>query len=162
MLSWTQNRLTPEQRDFLAGLPDRHTEEGVTLAHGSLRPSLELVEYVLGIDDALGSFAHLGTELGFVGHSHRQAGFESSGDRVREISVTAVPIRLEPGARYLINPGSVGLPRDGRVSAAYAWIDLEARELVYARAEYEAAPVVREIRRLGFDEFCPSAIMAST
>jgi len=154
MLSWTDAQLDGSQRAYLAGLPRRHCEGHLTLAHGSLRSPLEQIEYVLDIEAAQGSFDRLDTWIGLLGHAHIQSGFVQDRHGISRLDASETTIPLDLESRYLINPGSVGLPRDGDTRAAYAWLDLDAGSLGFGRAAYDAAPVARAMRDLGFDTLC--------
>ncbi|MBU0595782.1 metallophosphatase family protein [Candidatus Bipolaricaulota bacterium] len=160
MLSWTYDQLTSDHRGYLAALPERFEDALFTIAHGSLRAPL--VEFVLEPEEARDSFALLGSRIGFLGHSHIQSGFAQSLHRVSAVPAASHTVSLDPHSRYLINPGSVGMPRDGDTTAAYAWLDLAAGCLTYARAPYDATSVAAAIRNLGFNDVCPSSLLASS
>ena len=159
MLSWTLDRLTDERREFLKGLPDRHDEEAFALVHGSFRAPMW--EYILDPDCARASFERFSAPLGLVGHSHLQSAYADDG------SIAARPadgvLRLDPGVRYVVNPGSVGMPRDGDRRAAYAIIDLDAgRPAVrFGRAAYDTREIDARMRELGFNGICSLAMVPS-
>lgn len=157
MLSWTYERLSSDHHAYLRALPERLEDAMFAIAHGSLRAPL--VEYVLETDDARDNFALLGSRIGFLGHSHIQAGFAQSRAHVSAVPVARRTAPLDPKSRCLINPGSVGMPRDGDTAAAYAWVDLHAGRLTYGRAPYDAGSVAATIRNLGFDGVCPSLLL---
>jgi diadenosine tetraphosphatase ApaH/serine/threonine PP2A family protein phosphatase len=95
------------------------------------------------------SFPLFDRPLGLFGHSHIQGGFIQEGERVSSLDPTDGTIDLLPGARYLINPGSVGQPRDGDPRAAYAIVDLQEGRVRFKRVRYDVDLVTREIRRAG-------------
>jgi diadenosine tetraphosphatase ApaH/serine/threonine PP2A family protein phosphatase len=111
------------------------------LVHGS--PHDE-DEYVVSLGDALAPLITLSTPLTFFGHTHLQGGFfvsDSSADGLRPEYQTvgraeSVALQLKPGARYLINPGSVGQPRDGDWRAAFAVFDTDAQLVHFHRTPY--------------------------
>jgi len=154
MLSWTAAQLDASQRAYLADLPRWHCEGHLTLAHGSLRSPLEQIEYVLDVEAARGSFDQLDTWIGLLGHAHIQSGFVQDRHGVSTLPVGEACIPLDAESHYLINPGSVGLPRDNDARAAYVWLDLGARSLSFGRAAYDVASVARAMRDLGFDTLC--------
>lgn len=142
---WTRDQLTPEHHEWLRSLPQGPLSlEGfpqVQLVHGS--PDDEDA-YVVSLADALVPLLALTTPLTFLGHTHLQGGFfanGSSADGFRPEYRTvgqaeSVSLQLKPGTRYLINPGSVGQPRDGDWRAAFALFDTEAQIVHFHRAPY--------------------------
>jgi predicted phosphodiesterase len=142
---WTRNQLTPENLDWLRGLPQGPVSlpdfPQVQLVHGS--PNDE-DEYVVSLGDALAPLITLTIPLTFFGHTHLQGGFfanGSSADGFRPEYRTvgqpeSVPLQLKAATRYLINPGSVGQPRDGDWRAAFALFDSEAQIIHFHRTPY--------------------------
>jgi len=142
---WTRNELTPENLDWLRDLPQGPVSlpdfPEVQLVHGS--PNDE-DEYVVSLGDALAPLITLASPLTFFGHTHLQGGFfvnDSSADGFRPEYRTvgqaeSVALQLKPHARYLINPGSVGQPRDGDWRAAFALFDTEAQIVHFHRTPY--------------------------
>ena len=111
------------------------------LVHGS--PNDE-DEYVVSLGDALGSLITVAVPLTFFGHTHLQGGFfanEAGADGFRPEYKTvgqteSVSLQLKPDARYMINPGSVGQPRDGDWRAAFAMFDSDAWIVTFYRVPY--------------------------
>jgi diadenosine tetraphosphatase ApaH/serine/threonine PP2A family protein phosphatase len=142
---WTRDQLTPEHHEWLQSLPQGPLSlEGfpqVQLVHGS--PGDEDA-YIVSIGDALVPLLALSTPLTFFGHTHLQGGFfanGSSADGFRPEYRTvgqaeSVSLQLKPDTRYMINPGSVGQPRDGDWRAAFALFDTEAQVAHYHRTPY--------------------------
>jgi predicted phosphodiesterase len=142
---WTRNELTPKNLEWLRGLPQGPVSlpdfPEVQLVHGS--PSDE-DEYVVSLGDALAPLITLTIPLTFFGHTHLQGGFfanGSSADGFRPEYQTvgqpeSVSLQLKPDTRYLINPGSVGQPRDGDWRAAFALFDTDAQVVHFHRTPY--------------------------
>ena len=142
---WTRNELSPENLEWLRALPHGPVPlpdfPDVQLVHGS--PNDE-DEYVVSLGDALAPLISLDTPLTFFGHTHLQGGFfanGSSADGFRPEYRTvgqaeSVALQLKPDARYMINPGSVGQPRDGDWRAAFALYDSEAKIVHFHRTPY--------------------------
>jgi predicted phosphodiesterase len=142
---WTRKELTPANLDWLHALPQGPVSlpdfPNVQLVHGS--PNDE-DEYVVSLGDALAPLITLTNPLTFFGHTHLQGGFfanGSSADGFRPEYRTVgqpenVPLQLKPSTRYLINPGSVGQPRDGDWRAAFALFDSEAQIVHFHRTPY--------------------------
>jgi predicted phosphodiesterase len=114
---WTRRALLPENRAYLESLPRGPLPyQGVDLVHGS--PADE-DEYVVTIADAAPLLAALEAPLTFFGHTHKQGGFLRKRRMMGPLPAKPT-IELEPDYFYLVNPGSVGQPRDGDPRAAYA------------------------------------------
>lgn len=142
---WTREQLTPENLAWLHALPQGPVTipavEGVNLVHGS--PNDE-DEYVVSLGDAIAPLITLTAPLTFFGHTHLQGGFfanGSSADAFRPEYRTVgqaetVSMQLKSDARYLINPGSVGQPRDGDWRAAFALFDVDKQTVQFHRTPY--------------------------
>jgi diadenosine tetraphosphatase ApaH/serine/threonine PP2A family protein phosphatase len=142
---WTRNELTPENLDWLRALPHGPVPlpdfPQVQLVHGS---PIDEDEYVVSLGDALAPLITFTAPLTFFGHTHLQGGFfanHSSADGFQPGYRTvgraeSVSFQLEPSARYLINPGSVGQPRDGDWRAAFALFDTDAQVVHFHRTPY--------------------------
>lgn len=155
---WTMEHLTPANRTYLRELPQgpRLVDESLVLVHGSPRDE---DEYVSSMKEVSQIFSFLsGMDVSglpfFFGHTHVQGAFVRLGGRIRGISspLTPIPevrIALESDAGYLINPGSVGQPRDGDPRAAYAIFDSAAREVELRRVPYDHLATERKIAAAG-------------
>ena len=129
---WTQQALTVENSDYIRQLPKGPlTLEGFELVHGS---PYDEDEYVLAADEANQAFTYLERRLTFFGHTHVQGGFIWNHSRVETIPRPALTsdrhvIEIDAACAYLVNPGSVGQPRDGDPRAAYVLYDSDASML---------------------------------
>ena len=152
LLVWTEKVLTADNMDFLRSLPQSTKVRGeVTLAHGS--PRDPLWEYVLTTLTARLNFDHFDTPFCFIGHSHIQSMFHlnEENDRVTlEFIKLNRPIPLTP--RMILNPGSVGQPRDRDPRAAYAIYDTGTRQWESRRVEYNVSEVQQRLRESGLPE----------
>ena len=138
---WTRGALTPDNWSYLEHLPqgplrvipNGAPDGGFDLVHGS---PLDEDEYLVGVEDVqfLGDF--LDTKLTFFGHTHLQGGFLLGPKRVKRFMPDRV-LQLEPDYYYLVNPGSVGQPRDGDPRAAYALYSPQDRTVEYGRVPYD-------------------------
>ncbi len=138
--------------DFLRSLPQSTKVRGeVTMAHGS--PRDPLWEYVLNTLTARLNFDHFDTPFCFIGHSHIQSMFQLNEDNdtvtLESVKVNR-PILLTP--RMMLNPGSVGQPRDRDPRAAYAIYETESREWESRRVEYNVEEVQQRLREAGLPE----------
>lgn len=142
---WTRDQLTAEHHKWLHSLPQGPVPlEGFPRAHLVHGSPDDEDAYVVSIGDALVPLLALSTPLTFFGHTHLQGGFfanGSSADGFRPEYRTVgqaetVSLQLKQGTRYLINPGSVGQPRDGDWRAAFALFDTEAQVIHFHRTPY--------------------------
>ncbi|MBL8061476.1 MAG: metallophosphoesterase family protein [Anaerolineales bacterium] len=144
--------MSASNMDFIRSLPAKSKVRGeATIAHGS--PRDPLWEYILNSLTARLNFDHFDTPWCFVGHSHIQSVFikDESSDKVTvEQTKPDVTIQLHP--KLILNPGSVGQPRDRDPRAAYAIYDSEARTWTPKRVMYNIAEVQDRIRAAGLPE----------
>ena len=147
---WTMGRLTPANLRYVRNLPQGplQIEEGLAICHGS---PLDEDQYVFSDVDAYEIFSRYSMPLVFFGHTHIPSLFSLEG---RRLGVTALrgesgTIHLDPEGRYLINPGSIGQPRDRDPRAAYMTYDSRRRVVRWYRMEYPIAEAQHRIRRAG-------------
>jgi predicted phosphodiesterase len=148
---WNAAQLTDDDRAFLRGLERTAVRAPFSLAHGSMHDPVW--EYVITTLAALHQFAAMTTPYGFVGHTHMPLVIVES----REDQATLGPV-TEPRDgdlqrlgenRLVLNPGSVGQPRDGDSRAAYAILDSEALTVRFHRVEYAIERTQREMADAG-------------
>jgi diadenosine tetraphosphatase ApaH/serine/threonine PP2A family protein phosphatase len=148
---WNGEQLTPENRAWLETLPAATPiDNRFTLAHGS--PREPVWEYLLMPDQALANFELFNQQVCFIGHSHVQLGFSlhAGFDRVeRFLPDSGHTLRLAANTRYLINPGSVGQPRDQDPRAAYAILDTDADTIRFNRVDYNIEKTQRQMVEAG-------------
>jgi diadenosine tetraphosphatase ApaH/serine/threonine PP2A family protein phosphatase len=148
---WTQGVLDAEPRAFLEALAARSAREGIGLYHAS--PRDPVWEYVLSSEVAFASMLAAPESTVLVGHSHVALAFALAGDRVLGgLAPDRTELDLGEAERWLLNPGSVGQPRDGDPDAAYLVLDLDARRAVFRRVPYAVATTQEEIRERGLPE----------
>jgi diadenosine tetraphosphatase ApaH/serine/threonine PP2A family protein phosphatase len=147
---WTRDVLASEARELLDRLEPQGSAHGVALYHGSARDPVW--EYVLSDEGALATLELADAPLVLVGHSHVALKVVQSGDELAG-GVAPADTELEfGGVRALLNPGSVGQPRDGDPRAAFLLLDLEAQRASFRRVEYDVERTQREIRDAGLPE----------
>ncbi len=145
---WTHHQLTPGNREYIAALPKGPISvENFQVMHGA---PLDEDEYMVQAADAGQAFPYLETSLGFFGHTHLQGGFEWTRSHIRVIprpgpGETEFVLELDPDCAYLINPGSVGQPRDADPRAAYVLYDPEDKYIVYRRTPYDISAAQEKI-----------------
>jgi diadenosine tetraphosphatase ApaH/serine/threonine PP2A family protein phosphatase len=146
--AWTIGVLEPESRAFLESLEPQGEREGVGLFHAS--PRDPVWEYVLSPGIAYAGMAATPQDLVLVGHSHVALHFRLS-DTMLVPAADGTHLGLV-GDRWLLNPGSVGQPRDGDPRAAWLLLDLDARRAAFRRVEYDVEKTQAEIRERGLPE----------
>ena len=147
---WTRAVLEPEAQELLDTLEPQGAAHGVALFHGSARDPTW--EYVLSDEAAFVTIALANVPLVLVGHSHVALQIVLSGEDIGG-GVAPAGTELElGGVQALLNPGSVGQPRDSDPRAAYLLLDLDARLASFRRVEYDVARTQREIREAGLPE----------
>ncbi|MBP1642270.1 MAG: putative phosphoesterase [Acidobacteria bacterium] len=143
---WTAEHLRPANLRFVRELPRGPVDlpEGLTICHGS---PLDEDQYVFSIFEAWDIFGSYPADVIFFGHTHVPSMFVMRGreTRVALLHGTTGTIRIQPGERYLVNPGSVGQPRDRDPRAAYMTYDSKTRTVRWYRIPY---PVERAQQRI--------------
>lgn len=150
-VEWTADRIQPKTRDWLAALPLRAQNEPFTLVHGS--PRDPTWEYVYSAGVARANMALFETPHCLVGHTHVPLVFRQRGSKVEGVNVKE-GMSLALGAeRLVINPGSVGQPRDGDPRSSALLIDTDAGDgtatLAWHRVEYPIETVQKLMDQVG-------------
>lgn len=157
---WTAHQLTDDEVTYLAGLPEVRTVGDFTHVHGSLRDPV--MEYLISEPAALATFALLATPFCLVGHSHYPLVWTEHGSGAGvALLETGAPLVLDAGQRLIVNPGSVGQPRDGDWRASYLLYDSDVGDagiLEHRRVEYDIATAQRKIRAAGLPESLASRL----
>ena len=166
---WTAARLSADDLAWLSQLPQVAQTGAFTMAHGSLRDPI--MEYLISAPAAAATFARLPTPFCLVGHSHYpllwtenaasgrpaatplhpEDAADSSPPTLSLLAPTQ-PIPLDTARRMIINPGSVGQPRDGDPRASYLIYDDHAAILHHRRVDYDIAAAQTRIRAAGLPE----------
>jgi predicted phosphodiesterase len=154
---WTREQLTARNLGALRELPEGPIEiAGCQLVHGSPRDE---DEYIVEAHEALPAFEAASSPVVFFGHTHLQGGFMiTATGQLQEIQCYSIEdgcvlsLSLEQDGRYLINPGSVGQPRDHDWRAAFAILDSDERQVEYYRTGYDVAETQRKMKAAGLPE----------
>ncbi len=141
---WTKGVLEPDARDFLAALEPTASRAGAALAHGS--PRDPVWEYVLSPRAAAAAFAATEELLVLVGHSHAQLALTGTEERVTGGAARAGDVVELGSGRQLLNPGSVGQPRDGDARAAWLVIEAAPGRATFRRTDYPIERTQAEMR----------------
>lgn len=149
-VDWTRAQLKPEHLAWLSALPQGPlATDGVVLVHGALQDE---DEYVFTPAQALDGLLDSTAEVTFFGHTHHQGGFSYQDSQLEVLQIrpraseSFAALRIEQPRRYLLNPGSIGQPRDGDARAAFAIADLEHQTVEFWRVPYDVAAVQERMR----------------
>jgi len=143
---WTMDHLSRRGKDYLEGLPLVFENPVLTMAHGTLHNPAEFIYMMTGAD-AMHTFEVLKTPVCFVGHSHVPGVFVLRDGRIFYSDNSRM--KLEKGAQYIVNVGSVGQPRDNDNRACYCIYDPEKQEVELRRVEYDIKRAQDKIMEAG-------------
>jgi predicted phosphodiesterase len=146
-IGWTSQAIDENARAYLGSLPEVRREGELTAVHGS--PRDPTWEYITGPDVASANLASFDTRICLHGHTHVPIVFRADEGSVEMVSATpGAPITISAG-RLLLNPGSVGQPRDGDPASSYVVIDTEAGSAEFRRVSYDVDRTQRLMRDAG-------------
>jgi predicted phosphodiesterase len=153
---WTLDVLTPAHREWLASLPEGpiDVDEVVEICHGS---PFDEDAYIFDELDAVRALKVSNRPLCLFGHTHYPVTFELSADSFDNVGSASGPqaqvqVPMKPGCKYLINPGSVGQPRDGDPRAAYAIVDTKLRRVELYRIRYAVEDAQTKVMKAGLPD----------
>jgi predicted phosphodiesterase len=150
---WTRKKLTPDNRSYLTRLPQGPlmVDGEVMVSHGT---PIDEDAYIFSDYDAYEVFQVMDFKLCFFGHTHLPVIYAVSNQRLYTFRPTGdrVKVELVGGFKYLINPGSVGQPRDKNPQASYAIYDSEKRTVTFKRVEYSITKAQGKILRAGLPQ----------
>ena len=155
-MEWTRTAISAQTVDWLRGLPERRTIDAFELVHGS--PREPLWEYVTSSSIARDSLAVLSEPIGLHGHTHVPVAFLEEGNDVERFSPRDGSTLDLRGRRALVNPGSVGQPRDGDPRASYLVLDTATASVAWHRVAYDIEPVQAAMRAAGLPGFLVSRL----
>jgi predicted phosphodiesterase len=155
-VDWTRAQLKPDHLAWLAGLPQGPlATDGIVLVHGALQDE---DEYVFTPAQALDGLLDSTAAVTFFGHTHHQGGFSYQDSQLEVLQIRPRPsepfaaLQIDEPRRYLLNPGSIGQPRDGDPRAAFAIADLDHRIVEFWRVPYDIAAVQERMRNAKLPE----------
>jgi predicted phosphodiesterase len=146
-MEWTRTMVSAPTVTWLRDLPERLTVEGCELVHGSLREPIW--EYVTSVPVARANLAVLGSPIGLNGHTHIPIAFVEQDGRIDVVGPGHGSELELRGRRALLNPGSVGQPRDGDPDASYAIFDPGEGRISWHRVAYDIGGVQAAMRSVG-------------
>lgn len=148
VIAWTRRHLDAEESAWLRALPLSRIVAGFTLVHSTL----DLPErwgYVFDLLDAEAHFSYQTTTLCFHGHTHVPLVFEKRNEVIRS---EALRFTTAFGAKYFVNVGSVGQPRDGDPRCSYVVYVPKIREIQFRRVAYDVETAAEKVRGAGLPE----------
>ena len=153
-IEWTMGRISGATRDWLTDLPETVEEGSFTLVHGS--PRDPVWEYILTPDIAADNRASFDTPHCLFGHTHLPMAYREAGSGMGTIRTRAGDVLELDDRRTMLNPGSVGQPRDGIPTASWLLLDTDALTAAWHRTEYDIARTQAAMRDAGL----PSRLIA--
>jgi predicted phosphodiesterase len=149
-MEWTRERIGDTTREWLAALPMRHTEATFGMVHGS--PREPLWEYIVSVPVARANLALLTTPIGLFGHTHLPMVFVEDDGTVEQVEPGHGSTFALNGRKALINPGSVGQPRDGIPTAGHMVLDTDEARCTWYRTAYDIGAVQVAMRDAGLPD----------
>jgi predicted phosphodiesterase len=155
---WTQSELTEENLLWLRAVPQGPLQAAEAVCvHGS---PLNEDQYILSMRDAWAPLQQMVEIITFFGHTHLQGGFSQKGHDWHEIKpryhtrngAESWTMAIPEGTRHLVNPGSVGQPRDHDWRAAFAIYDTDSKEIIFQRVPYDLTAAQGRILMAGLPE----------
>jgi predicted phosphodiesterase len=149
---WTLQALSADNAEYIRKLPKGPLiVNGFQVVHGS---PFDEDEYVIAASEASNAFGYLEKRLAFFGHTHVQGGFIWNRSRVETIMRPSADsgsevLEIDQECAYLVNPGSVGQPRDGDPRAGYVLYDSDANRVNYCRVGYDIHGAQKKIQEAG-------------
>jgi diadenosine tetraphosphatase ApaH/serine/threonine PP2A family protein phosphatase len=151
-MEWTRRAISKSTVEWLTALPERQLEGECTLVHGS--PRDPTWEYITSVPVARANLAVLTTRYGLHGHTHVPIAFREDDGRVEAITPGMGSVLPLDERTLLLNPGSVGQPRDGEPTAAWMVLDTDAQTCTWNRVAYD----VRTVQRAMLDAGLPARL----
>jgi len=144
---WTRGTLTRDNKDYLLDLPDKREIEDLLIVHGAIS---DPDKYIFSEGDTLREFELMkNCNICFFGHTHVRVFYVLTDDEIRGFYDDG--LRINKDGKYLINPGSVGQPRDRDHRVSFLIYDDERETVEYSRLEYDIASAQKKIIEAGLD-----------
>lgn len=151
-IEWTRETAAPATVAWLRSRPEIEVRSGVALVHGSYRdPIWEYVTDAVIARASLDRLPEHDATVGLFGHTHLPVAFRGDGGRVVAVEPPNEPLAIDERP-ILLNPGSVGQPRDGDPAASAMVLDLERRRASWVRVPYDVPAVQSRMRAVGLPE----------
>ncbi|MCP5054476.1 MAG: metallophosphoesterase [bacterium] len=157
---WSKIQISPDNQTFLKQLRKgpEVIDHFITLCHGS---TFDEDYYVFSMFEAVESFKFMDTSIGFFGHTHFPVIYLLRNEKIDIVPLSEdTKIKLDPNTRYLLNPGSIGQPRDKNPKPSYIMFDSARKEVQFSRFTYDIKEAQRKIREAGLPEILASRLEA--
>jgi predicted phosphodiesterase len=157
---WSKLKISPANFQYLKKLPKgpQIVDRFITLCHGS---TFDEDYYVFSQFEASESFKFMETSIGFFGHTHFPIIYYLRNEKLDVVPLSEnTRIKLDGNTRYLINPGSIGQPRDKNPASSFIVFDSTRMEITFSRFTYEVSKTQKKIREAGLPELLASRLEA--
>lgn len=157
---WSKLNISPANFQYLKKLPKGPLviDRFITICHGS---TFDEDYYVFSQFEATESFRFMSTSIGFFGHTHFPIIYYLRNEKLDVVPLSETArIKLDRNTRYLINPGSIGQPRDKNPAPSYIVFDSVKMEISFNRFAYEVGKTQKKIRDAGLPELLASRLEA--
>jgi len=155
---WSKVQLSEENRLYLKNFKKGPmiVDHFITICHGS---TFDEDYYVFSVFEAVESFKFMKTSIGFFGHTHFPVVYLQRNNKISVIPLNnSKKIKLDPNTKYLINPGSIGQPRDKNPASGFILYDSDKREIRFYRYDYNVKKTQKKIRNAGLPELLASRL----
>jgi len=152
-IEWTSEQLDESTRTFLKNLPLKETRHDISFVHATPYEP-DMWHYISSLEEAAYNFQFFKTDFCFIGHTHTPLIIVVNAEK--ELYIHQAPgldYRTMPGARFLVNVGSVGQPRDRDAKACYGILDVEEKSFVCRRVRYEVEKTQTKMKKIQMPEF---------
>ncbi len=157
-VEWSKLKISEKSRDFLRKLPRGPLviDHFLTICHGS---TFDEDFYIFSQFEAAEAFRFMETNIGFFGHTHFPIIFLLRNNQIKSIPlIKNLHFKLDANTRYLINPGSIGQPRDKNPHSSYIIFDASRKEIQFIRYSYDFKKTQKKIREAGLPEILASRL----
>ncbi|MEQ8850711.1 MAG: metallophosphoesterase family protein [Phycisphaerales bacterium] len=156
-IEYTRSKMNEYHIALLRSMPYRAELDGFSIAHATFSPTR--FEYLYTAEAAADAFNYMPAHVGLIGHTHLPSAFAApvaQNVQAGEVTVAQLApgqaLRYNDGRRYILNPGSVGQPRDRNPDASWALLDSDQKRVQIRRVDYDIDAVSRKIRERGLPE----------
>lgn len=155
---WSKLHISPPNKQVLVDLKKGPmvVDRFITICHGS---TFDEDYYVFSMFEAVESLKFMRTSIGFFGHTHFPIIYLLRNEKIDAVPLTKnTKIKLDPNTRYLINPGSIGQPRDKDPNPSFVIFDSTKRDIQFIRFSYNIKKAQKKIRDAGLPEILASRL----